>query len=237
MIRSGRESEMSNIYSAQARAYHHIKNKIGAGKLRAGEIIDTQMVCDELQISRIPVREAVVQLISEGFLTSLQNRRVIVTEIGPAEINELFEMRAVLEGLAARRATSLISKENLGYLKLLIQRMQLVERQPDAWVQLHSEFHLVLCAEAAYPYLLAEIERLHSRLLPYHRLYNTAYHRLEMQSSDHLSLVEALEHGDPLDVERVMRDHIITAGQELVRFSKMLSSTSTKPQMDKVANG
>lgn len=227
---------MSNIYSAQARAYHHIKNKIGSGRLGSGEIIDTQLVCDELQISRIPVREAVVQLISEGFLTSLPNRRVIVTEIGPGEINELFEMRAVLEGLAARRAVALVTKESLGYLRLLIQRMQLVERQPDAWVQLHSEFHLVLCAEAAYPLLLAEIERLHSRLLPYHRLFNTAYNRLEMQSSNHLSLVEALEEGDPGKVEQAMRDHVSTAGQELVRFSKKLSSTSARSQPEKLAN-
>lgn len=209
-------------HTAQARAYHFIKNEICAGRLNAGELVDAQSISKQLLMSRVPVREAIFQLIAEGFLSGLPNRRVAVTQIGPDKIEELFEMRAVLEGLAARRAAGFVNAEMISNLRFIVQRMQLAERQPDVWVQLHSEFHSVICAQAGYPTLLAEVQRLHSLIQPYVRLYNTAYERLEMKRAEHQQLVDDLQTGDGALIEAKMREHISTAGRELVRYSREL---------------
>lgn len=208
--------------SAQSRAYNYIKNEICAGRMAPGEVLDVKMISAHLQVSRVPVREAVFQLVAEGFLTTLPNRRVIITEMGPENISELFEMRAVLEGLAARRAAELVDSEAISHLLFIVGRMELVERQPDAWVQLHAEFHAVLCATAQYPMLLTEIQRLHSLVQPYLRLYNSAYERLEMRRSEHRDLVEILKARDSLLMEQKMREHITAAGQDLIAFSRGL---------------
>ncbi|MBN9221803.1 MAG: GntR family transcriptional regulator [Mesorhizobium sp.] len=209
-------------HTAQARAYHFLKNEICAGRLSASEMVDAQSISKQLQMSRVPVREAIFQLIAEGFLSVLPNRRVIVTQLGPDKIEEIFEMRAVLEGLAARRASYYVNAETIVNLRFILQRMRLAERQPDVWVQLHAEFHSVLCTLAGYPSLLAEIQRLHSMIQPYLRLYYTAYERLEMKTAEHQILVDALQSGDGALIEAKMRDHISTAGRELANYSREL---------------
>lgn len=213
-------------YTAQARAYHFIKNEICGGHLRAGELVDAKTISDQLQMSRVPVREAVFQLVTEGFLTSLPNRRVAVTQLGPEAIEEIFEMRAVLEGLAARRAVLFINAETIANLRFVVQRMELAEHQPDLWVQLHADLHSIICTPADYPTLLGEIQRLHSLIQPYLRLYYTGYERLEMKSSEHTALVDALETGNGALIETKMRDHISAAGRNLASYSRKLWGTA-----------
>lgn len=205
-------------YTAQERAYQFLKNEISGGRLKSGELIDPLVIGKHLGISRIPVREALFRLISEGYLVALPNRRIIVTVLSPEKIEELFEIRAVLEGLAARRAAGVMDSRVLENLRFILQRMKLVERQPDAWLQLHADFHGILCERANYPELLSEIERLHLRVQPYLRLYYTAYARLEMKSAEHMTLIDAMQGGDGAFVESAVRDHILTAGKDLMKF-------------------
>ena len=90
--------------SAQQQAYLFLRDQIQVGRLAGGSRIKPEDIATELGISRMPVREAIRQLDTEGLLTIRPNRGAIVTVFSADRLSELFEMRAVLEGLCARRA-------------------------------------------------------------------------------------------------------------------------------------
>jgi DNA-binding GntR family transcriptional regulator len=92
------------LLTAQQVAYIHLQDRIVSGALVTGSRINSDMVAAELGISRMPVREAIRQLDAEGYVTIRPNRGAIVTTRSREQIVELFEIRAVLEGMALRFA-------------------------------------------------------------------------------------------------------------------------------------
>lgn len=85
-------------------AYVVLRNRILRRELKPGERLSVPALAAELGLSRTPVREAVQRLVAEGMGVEKVNHGAVVTEIDPAELAVVYELRAVLEGLAARRA-------------------------------------------------------------------------------------------------------------------------------------
>src|SRR5690606_37515129 len=90
--------------TAQQAAYHYIRERIISGAFPAGSKLNPAKIAQTLGLSRMPVREAILQLDAEGFANMRPNRGAIVTSLSPDGVLELFEMRSVLEALAARMA-------------------------------------------------------------------------------------------------------------------------------------
>src|SRR5262249_40341816 len=88
--------------SAPQLAANYLRKEILAGRFPAGMRLKTEEVAETLGISRMPVRDALRQLHSEGLVVVRPNRGALVTRLTAKEVLEAFEIRAVLEGLAAR---------------------------------------------------------------------------------------------------------------------------------------
>src|SRR3954470_24750440 len=78
-----------------------------AGDLRPGDALSVPELARQMKVSRSPVREAVLQLVSDGFAVEAPRRGVTVREVGDRELEQIHEMREVLEGLAPRRCALL----------------------------------------------------------------------------------------------------------------------------------
>jgi DNA-binding GntR family transcriptional regulator len=208
--------------NAQGRAYHYLRGEIASGRIRGGDVVDPNPIAIALGLSRVPVREAMVRLATEGFLTSRQNRSMIVTELGAFEIQELYDIRAELEALAARRAVPNLTESKLDTLRFLARRMQEASRSPEVWGQLHSEFHCEISRLSGYPILHAQIMGLHARLQPYLRFYHTAYSRMESDIGNHVELIDVLQTRNIPEIEAKMREHIWKAGRETSDFAKLI---------------
>jgi DNA-binding GntR family transcriptional regulator len=208
--------------NAQGRAYQFLRDKISSGAIKGGETIDPSRIAIGLGVSRVPVREAMVRLAAEGFLTSRQNHSMIVTELGAFEIQELYDIRAELEALAARRAVANLTDANLDALRLLAHRMQETARSAEAWSRLHSEFHCEISRLSGYPMLHRQLQSLHDLLQPYLRFYHTAYGRMERNGNEHFELVDALQRRDIPEIESKMREHIWKAGRETCEFARSI---------------
>jgi DNA-binding GntR family transcriptional regulator len=115
--------------SAVREAYEFLRRRIRDGQLQSGVRIKAEEVAAELGISRMPVREALRQLDTEGLVTIRPNRGAVVTRLGPDEILELFEMRAALEGIAIRRAVSRFDEDNFEEIGLILSRLD--RARPD----------------------------------------------------------------------------------------------------------
>jgi DNA-binding GntR family transcriptional regulator len=207
----------ASALSAQRLAYTHIRARIRAGTLAGGERVVPETIAAELSISRMPVREAIRQLDSEGLLTIRPNRGAIVTTLTPEDVLELFEMRAVLEGLAARKASVLMDDDSEDQLFLILRRMRrATAASVDAFIEQHNAFHEAIGALAGGTWLSIETKRLAAAVEPYLRLYFTQLDQAQFTVEEHMALFDELRTRDPARAEAAMREHVLSTAPELV---------------------
>jgi DNA-binding GntR family transcriptional regulator len=143
-----------------------------------------------------------------------------VTTLTVEEVEQLFQMRAALEGVAARRAAKIINAGQKAKLRTIIQQMGQVANSPYAWLKFHDDFHELLCAISGWDRLAAEIRKIRSAVHPYLLLYNNVYHETEMRGADHTGLLLAIETGNEILAQTVASDHVLSAGTGVVEWLK-----------------
>lgn len=196
--------------SAQAQAYAYILGEIRAGRLPGGTHVVAERIAQALGISRMPVREAIRQLSSEGFMTIRSNRGAVVTSLGRDEINELYEMRAVLEGLAMRSVATSIDAQGLEEAEIALHRLDRARQDVNWFITAHDQFHDVLLGFCPRPRLVTEIERIRRAAEPYLRLtLKVSSTAMQNTTDEHREVLEQIRSGDPDVAEAGMRAHIL----------------------------
>ena len=191
--------------------YESLRSAILAGRLDPGERLAEEHLAEELEVSRTPVREALHKLESEGLIRPLETRGFIVSRESKEEVEELFELRSVLEGYALRIICGKTSNDLLKELGSLIKNAEqaLAEKRVDEVFKWNTQFHDVLHG------LVMEKRRLH-RLLVDMRKYVLMYRKDTLESPDgareavegHKRILMALGLKDQDLCERIMRHHI-----------------------------
>ena len=220
--------ETQHIYrSATDVAYQYLREQILSGELVGGQRVNLDVVAGTLGVSRMPVRDAVRQLNTEGLLTLYPRRGVIVTSLSVDDVLELFETRAVLEGLALRRGMRAIGSEERRRLRDMVDRLEAWHGDPGDYLRLHDEFHESLCTHSNRPRLLGHIRSIRESVAPYIRLF-LKLHGQEMRGTGHRAIVDAIDSGDPEQAERAVRHHVVAGGTGLVEFLKANNALHTR---------
>ena len=144
------ETHANSVHSrfpatAEEEAYAYLLYRIRMGIYKAGDRLITDEIAAEINTSRMPVREAFRRLASEGLVVIRPNRGALVRGLDAHEMEAVFCMRSVLEGLAARMALPNITQENITELTRLIGLMESLEQNVQQWVTAHRNFHEYLC--------------------------------------------------------------------------------------------
>ena len=212
---------MKSVISVRQRAYEHLKSAILSGRLDPGKRLAEEHLAEELGVSRTPVREALHKLELEGLIKPLETRGFIVSKDSKEEIEELFDMRAILEGYGLRVISEKVSENLLEQLNKLIENAEeaLKRKQLREVFRWNTQFHDTLHR------MVSEKKRLH-RLLVNVRKYVLRYREDTLQYPDggrraldgHHKIVMALRLKDPDLCERVMREHIQEAKEDAIQF-------------------
>ena len=196
-----------------------VRSRIIAGELAAGTRIDQDALAAEFSVSRMPVREALRQLGAEGFVTIVPHRGAIVTALSPAEVEEIYEIRATLEGVAARHASQALTADDLDALRAVLAAMR-NEGQIDRWVALNAEFHNTINQASQRPRLLELIQRFREQSQPYIRLYVQRLHKSAQARKEHQAILGALSDRDPERAEAAVREHLISTGRAVAAYAR-----------------
>ena len=230
---SPRKTYQKNSTSVRERAYEFLKSSVLSGHFNPGERLTEEHLAKKLGVSRTPVREALHKLESEGLIKPLETRGFIVSRDSKDEVEELFELRAILEGYALRMISERISEEDLKQLDRLIAGAEdaLRRKRMEEVFKWNTKFHDMLHG------IVVDKKRLH-RLLVNIRKYVLRYRRDTLQYPDggkravdgHRKILLALRLKDPDLCERMMREHIqeakVDAEQSL--FEKTQEGVSDK---------
>jgi len=206
------------LVTAQQEAYHYLRDRILSGELSGNTRLNPAEVAELLGISRMPVREALRQLHSEGLVTMRPNRAAFVSSLTAREVEELFEIRGALEVLAVRTAVQAMTPDVKGELVALKDRMDRARHDPAEWLKRHDDFHQAICTLGNRTRLPQEIGRIRLAIRPYLLMYVKVFNTVEMPGLEHGSLLDVLASGDVKCAEEAMREHVANPARGLIKF-------------------
>jgi len=215
-------------------AYNYIREQILLGNYSGGMHLDLAKIASILNISRMPIRDALRQLDAEGLVVMRPNRRAVVTSLTPLEVEQLFEMRAVLEALSVRYVVAQLDDNATYELKLLKDRMDHARHDRLLWIQRHNEFHHFISNLSDRKLLSREINLLLTAVQPYVLMYINIYGKTEMEGYEHDELLAAILSGDAERAEACMRDHVLSTARGIVSFLEERKADGTGRQPDLV---
>lgn len=194
-----------------------IRRDILAGRLAENQPLRQDRLAEELGVSKVPVREALIQLKAEGLVTFLPNRGAVVSVLSPREVDEIFTMRAALETTALTRALPRLTRADLiraqGALEIMDQ-----EADPARWSELNWEFHATLYQAADMPRLLETIGQLNANVGRYLIIYLDSLGRQGLSQEQHRTILDACRQGQVQSAVGILTEHVEQAAAGLVDF-------------------
>ncbi|MUZ63073.1 GntR family transcriptional regulator [Agrobacterium vitis] len=206
--------------TAEEEAYLHMQQALRLGRYKPGDRLIAEEIAAEIGMSRMPVREAFRRLASDGLVTLRPNRGCVVAGLTLAELQEAFEIRSVLEGLAVRIAMPRMNADTFEELERLLIRMERAgESGSSDWVLRHQEFHAFIYGLSGRPKLIRQITALHVVIEPYMRIWFDYVDKPLSARQEHDTLIEALRSGDARRAEAVMQEHIVETASLLADYA------------------
>lgn len=191
----------------------HIRQLIFNGTLTKNERIQQDTLAEELGVSRIPVREALITLETEGLVTSTPHRGTYVVPIKREDIEDHYRIFGMIQGLAAQRAAHRMNAPTLDRLVELNERMTATEDREE-FHDLNWAFHSLI-NQTGGTHRLQSVLRQLGRNLP-RAVYETPSGTTEEACRGHAAIVAALRDGDGDGAERASIEHTITEGDYVV---------------------
>lgn len=205
-----------------------IRRQILLGEYGPGEHLKEERLAEELGVSRTPIRQALTMLEAEGLVEIAWNRGAMVCSFGAEEVWEIYDLRAMLEGHAARRAASHITGEELERLKRLAQIQEaivpedFVEREEEIrrLVATNQEFHGTIAAASRNGRLRKLLRRTVEVPLMYKAFFWYTPHERAISNHYHRQIVSALDQRDAERADLLMREHVYEGRDFVIRALK-----------------
>ena len=213
--------EQDNLSRADS-VYQWLRQQMRAGAFAPGDRLREVELAEKLGVSRTPIREAIGRLAADGLVEGAPSRGVMFIRLDKQQVREIYALRAVLEGAAARLAAQHASEDEIALMRELIGGAESQANSPEAHGRNNRRLHRAICEAAHNRYLMQALAQLSDSLglLP-----GTTYQipgRPREARDEHLAIVAAIARRDADEAERLARLHIERAGQ--VRFRMMFES-------------
>jgi DNA-binding GntR family transcriptional regulator len=188
-----------------------IRNYIIEGKIKPGERLLEPNVAKLLGVSRTPLREAFLQLESEGFLKFNPRKGALVTETSLEDAEETYEIKGALEALAASLASSNITPQQIDELIIINKKMESIanskKKDYKSFLELNSIFHQKIYELCGNEKLKKTIKTLRNQTLRYNYIFLSLLSHLNESVNEHYEIIQALKKGNQKEVELAVKNH------------------------------
>lgn len=198
-----------------------LRDKILRGEIKEGEQLRQHEIAASFQVSRIPVREALRELQAEGLITIVTHRGAVVSALSPEEIEELFEIRALLEPAVLRHSIPNLTEEHFRRAEMILEALEKAyEEQPDIfiWGKLNWDFHSTLYSAANRPRVLALIQAANNNANRYAGLFLLFSRNFDGAKEEHRAILELCQKRDIDKACRSLEEHIRNTGRSLSEY-------------------
>ena len=207
--------QLDSYIPLRVQVYDALRDAIVNGRLKAGDRIIEDRICSELGVSRSPIREALRRLEGEGLVTILPRQGAVVAELTDQDGANLFAVREVLEGLAARQAALHIAPAELSALERICVDMEraIASKEVTSIVELNTLFHDSIILASKNRWIKELVAGIKTQIRRIYRSSIEAPDRAAESLAEHRSIVEALKQGDAQRAENLAREHVLRARQ------------------------
>lgn len=194
----------------QQRVATRLREMLIQGVLAPGSKLNERELCERLDVSRTPLREAVRMLAAEGLVTLDPGRGAFAAVLTPADIEHTFNVIAVLEGLAAKCAAERITAQELAELRALQLEMQATFERRDLpnYYRINARIHDAISQAARNPVLRATWQQINARLHAVRFRSNQDEKKWARALQEHADMISALESRDAAEMRRLLVEHL-----------------------------
>ncbi|GEK48524.1 transcriptional regulator [Bisbaumannia pacifica] len=200
-----------SLYQVVAERLRHM---VLEGELAAGSRISEKRLCEAFEVSRTPLREALKVLANEGLVELLPNRGAQVTAVDPAEVHDLFEVMAALEGLSGHLLVERASDAEIAEIRALHARMLELHRRQrrQEYFEANQRLHRRLTEIAGNRVLLEQQGQLTHKITRARYAANLQQGRWDESAQEHGVILAALEARDAAALSAAMVEHMRRTG-------------------------
>ena len=191
----------------RTQVYEYLRNELKAENLKPGMFISMSLIMKNLGMSRTPLRDALLQLQTEGFITFLPQRGIRINELSQQDIEDLYEMLGALDSRVLLAVFDKIGSFEIEKMKTLNQEMQ-KNISGSTFVRywdLNTDFHNVYLNLSSNKPILNQINIIRQRLFEFGKK-DWIRKMREMNHHEHLIMIEMIEKGDAVQAADYMRD-------------------------------
>jgi DNA-binding GntR family transcriptional regulator len=187
-----------------------LKAMIIEGELAPGDRLNERVLCEKLDVSRTPLREAFKMLAGEGLIELQQNRGAVVARMGVADIEAAFEVIASLEGLAGELAARHITEAELAEIRALQFELLASHARRDlpAYFRTNMRIHACIMQAARNPVLAETFGRLNTRIFATRYRSNLTHERWDQAVAEHAAMLQHLEARDGAKLRALLETHL-----------------------------
>jgi len=211
-----------HVITAQEQVLNELENAILSGRIAPGERLLPEDIACQMNVSRMPVREAIGRLEARGLIHTQRKGFHIVSGLSKSNLEEISEIRLMLEPAAARFAALLSSDAAVGELSSIFRKLVQANAryEVDEILRLNKEFHFTIYRESAKPMLHQLIGIMWEKISPYFHIMmrNLKEYDQTFDSELHAKMLEAMEKRDPEEVCRWVKRDIQHAAKSVMSF-------------------
>ena len=202
--------EIGERVSLRERVAESLRAALVSGRMAPGTTYSIPALAEQFGVSATPVREAMLDLVNEGIVAPVPNKGFRVVELTDEELDQVTELRRLLEVPTVRDLAGAMSSAAIKRLRGLAAAVHDAAQRGDvvAYVESDRELHLALLAEAGNPRLVEMVGRLRDQSRLYGLEQLAADGVLVDSAAEHVRLIDALESGDRRAAEKVMAHHL-----------------------------
>lgn len=198
--------QIDNHLTLREKIVETIRNAIVNGQLPAGTRVAEPDLADKFGISRTPIREAFRQLESEGFITVVPRKGAIVASLSAKDVADFYDLKAILEGYAARSAAKKLTEKDIAKLEAVNRQMETAANKKEVRkvLALHNEFHDIFLKACGNEKLHSIVHNLVMQFQRF-RLILAMPGRIEGSIRQHWEIIEAFRKQDGAMAESLVQ--------------------------------
>lgn len=206
--------------SLREKIYNTIRDDITYGKSSPGERLVESRLVEQFKTSRSPIREALRQLQSEGLITLEQNKGITVAKLSVKEVEEIYNLRWLLESYGARLSAELATKEDIKYLRNLHKNLKNASKTNElmTWLHINTLFHNFFQEHSGNENLNQTLGNLKRRVYRYQYISIRIPGHLDDYNNHHEEILNGCETNDGARAEKYMKLHIRIIKEVLMNY-------------------
>jgi DNA-binding GntR family transcriptional regulator len=228
------------VFRTKAQAvYEQLRDWIVHGKLSPGEAVDQERLAEMLNVSRMPLRQALLQLECDRLIERKPHHTATVTSLSVADVDDIYGARSVLEGLLAEKGAAVFDDDLFAQLTATSAEMAGAATRADneSFFALDRSFHMSLYRASGYTRTIEILDQLRNASERYMHAYVSRALAARQSQAEHEAILAAYRAGDAGLVRRLTEDHVTRSATGLRQLAETASLSAVRPPKERSRRG